>query len=388
MRQLCVTDLFCKKRLEGFLPIKMEEVGILIHSVLEDSQIGRPVSVLSRLAACTNNIISRIVLGKRYTELASICQDSSANIVDLLTEMMHLLGVFNVGDYIPSLQWMDLQGYVRRMKKVGAKFKTILQEVIDVRRELRKADPSSPKDLLDVLLAAAQESQQTTSPITDDNIKAVLVDMYAGGTDTTSVTVEWALAELLKNPTSMKKLQAELDSIVGKDRIVEESDFSRLPYLRAVVKETMRLHPVIPLILYESRLPCNISGYDIPAKTRALIHVWAIGRDPNAWQKPLKFWPERFLESNRDVIGHDFELLPFGAGRRGCPGWMLGLSNVQLMLGRLVQGFQWSLPILSSGLEMELDMTEEFGMSVLMAKPLQAVAVPRLPLHLYNTTAP
>lgn len=386
MRQLCVTDLFSNKRIEAFRSVREDEAALLLQSLLVDSRDGKIVSVLSRISSATTNMISRMSIGSSLSELASGCQASTDNMKDILNEMISLSGVFNIGDFIPGLQWMDLQGYVRRMKTLNRKLKKAFHEIIDARRELRKSDSIwSPEDLLDVLLSVTQDRQRDVGNITDENIMAVLSDMFAGGTDTASVTTEWALAELLRQPTIMKTVQAELDSVVGNERLVQESDIASLPYLRAVVKETMRLHPVLPLLIpHESMEPCQIAGYQIPPKTRAFVNVWAIGRDPNSWEKPLEFWPDRFLQSDIDVRGQHFQLLPFGTGRRGCPAWKLGLLNVQLMLATLVHAFDWSLPILSDGSQMEVDLAETFGLTLLMEKRLLAMVVPRLPMHVYG----
>ncbi|KAH7388090.1 hypothetical protein KP509_16G056900 [Ceratopteris richardii] len=197
-------------------------------------------------------------------------------------------------------------------------------------------------------------------------------NMFAGGIDTSAITVEWALAELLKHPHTLKKLQDELSSEVGSTRLVQESDVGNLPYLRAIVKETMKLHPVLPLLVpHTAKQQCQVNGYDIPSSTIAFVNVWAIGREPTVWENPLEFYPDRFLYSNIDLQGQHFELLPFGSGRRACPGLALGISNVYLMLANLVHVFDWA------AVE-ELDLTEKFGIVCKLANPLVAKAVMRV----------
>ncbi|KAH7416009.1 hypothetical protein KP509_14G071200 [Ceratopteris richardii] len=184
----------------------------------------------------------------------------------------------------------------------------------------------------------------------------------------------------------MVKLQAELDTVVGKCRLVTESDIENLPYLSCILKESMRLHPSVPLLIpHESVEACQIGDYKIPAKTRAYVNTWAIGRDPSVWERPLDFWPERFDGNNLDLRGKQFELLPFGSGRRGCPGWSMGLLNVHIMLATLVQGYTWStsLASVSQTIQQTVDMSEKFGLAVHMKKPLTVYAIPRLPLNLY-----
>ena len=204
-----------------------------------------------------------------------------------------------------------------------------------------------------------------------------LQDLLAAAMDTSATTIDWALTELMRHPRIMKKVQKELENVVGLERMVDESDLDSLEYLDMVVKETMRLHPVAPLLIpHESLEDCTINDYHIPRKSRLLINVWAIGRDPSVWTEPDKFNPERFVGSNIDLRGHDFELIPFGSGRRGCPGMQLGLTVVRLVLAQLVHCFDWELP--NDMLPTELDMTEEFGLTTPRAKHLLAIPTYRL----------
>ncbi|XP_025796600.1 cytochrome P450 71A1-like isoform X2 [Panicum hallii] len=207
-------------------------------------------------------------------------------------------------------------------------------------------------------------------------------DLIGGGTDTSAVTVEWAMSELLRNPEVLAKATEELDRVIGRDRLVAEEDIPNLPYMEAVVKETMRLHPVAPLLTPRlCREDVSVGGYDVPAGTRVLINIWAIGRDPAVWEAPMAFRPERFVGSGVDVKGQDLELLPFGSGRRMCPGIGLGLKMVHMILANLLHAFAWRLP---DGVAAEdLSMEETFGLTVPRRVPLEAVAEPKLPAHLY-----
>ncbi len=202
------------------------------------------------------------------------------------------------------------------------------------------------------------------------------------GTDTTACTIEWALAELLRHPQFAKKAREELDDVVGLERVVNESDIPRLKYLQAIVKETFRLHPPITLLLPRENIEgCEVGGYHIPPKTRLYVNVWAIHRDPSIYENPLEFNPERFVGSNVDLKGKDFQLLPFGSGRRVCPGYPFGLTNVQMELARFLHSFTLSLPK-GENLQ-DMDMSEVFSIITLKAISLHVVATPRLPLHLY-----
>lgn len=202
--------------------------------------------------------------------------------------------------------------------------------------------------------------------------------MLTASMDTSSTTVEWALSELMKHPQVLKKVTNELENVVGMERMVEESDLDKLEYLDMVVKETMRLHPAAPLLVpHTSVEDCTVNSFYIPKKSRVIINVWAIGRDPNAWTDAEKFIPERFVRSDIELRGNHFQLIPFGSGRRRCPAIQLGLVMVKLVLAQLVHCFDWELP--DRILPTELDMTEKFGLVVPRAKHL--LAIPSYRLH-------
>jgi len=199
--------------------------------------------------------------------------------------------------------------------------------------------------------------------------------MFAAGTDTSFIVLDWGMTELIMNPKIMKKAQAEIRRVVGDRQVVSENDLPQLHYLKAVIKEIFRLHPPVPVLVpRESIQDVTIEGYNIPAKTRVFINVWAIGRDPESWKNPETFDPERFVGSTIDFKGQDFELLPFGAGRRGCPGITFGAVTVELALAQLLHSFDWKLP---PGVEAkDLDLTEAFGISMPKTSDLIVVAKP------------
>uniref|UniRef100_A0A803LZS7 Coumarate 3-hydroxylase n=1 Tax=Chenopodium quinoa TaxID=63459 RepID=A0A803LZS7_CHEQI len=219
--------------------------------------------------------------------------------------------------------------------------------------------------------------------LNEETIIGLLWDMIIAGKDTVAIVVEWAMAELVRNPRVLQKAQYELNNVIGQERIMTEEDFPRLPYLQAIVKEALRLHPPTPLLLpHRAQTHVKVSGYDVPKGTIVFVNVWALGRDPSIWPNPLEFWPERFFENDIDIKGHDFRMLPFGAGRRVCPGAQLGLNLVTLMLGHLLHHFDWDIPI-GNQLEM-INMSEAPGIVTYMASPLQLVPLPKLPRHLYK----
>ena len=200
--------------------------------------------------------------------------------------------------------------------------------------------------------------------------------MFIGGSDTTSTIVEWAFAELVKNPESMKKAQAEVRKVVGDKAKIEENDVNQMSYLKFVIKETLRLHPPVPLLVpRETASSVKINGYDIPPKTTVYVNAWAIQRDPKFWDNAEEFIPERFVSSQVDFKGQDFQLIPFGTGRRGCPGISFGVASVEYVLANLLYWFDWKLP--KSGVSMEgIDMSEMNGLTVTKKVPLHLEPIP------------
>ncbi|KAJ0024127.1 hypothetical protein Pint_09095 [Pistacia integerrima] len=239
--------------------------------------------------------------------------------------------------------WVDkLTGMVSRLQNNFKEFDKFYQELIE-----EHLDPKKPKndqeDIIDVLLQVRKE-RGFKIDLTSDHIKAVLMNVFVAGTDTSAATVVWAMTYLMKNPRIMKKVQEEIRSVVGNKGFVDEDDVQDLPYLKAVVKETMRLQPTVPfLVPRETIEKCIIEGYEIPAKTLVLVNTWAIGRDPEAWENPEEFYPERFIGSSIDFKGQHFELIPFGAGRRVCPGLYMGIATVDLALANLLFKFDWEM---------------------------------------------
>lgn len=210
-------------------------------------------------------------------------------------------------------------------------------------------------------------------------------DVMFGGTETVASAIEWAMAELMKNPDEMSRVQEELAAVVGVDRPIQESDLEKLPYLKCAVKETLRLHPPIPLLLHETAEESHVAGYLVPAQSRVMVNVWAIGRQESAWKEAGAFRPARFVQGGEaaevNFKGNFFEFLPFGSGRRSCPGMQLGLHAVELAVAQMAHCFAWALP---GGMEpSEMDMGEVSGLTSPKAVRLVAVPTPRLTCPLY-----
>ncbi|XP_059638211.1 5-OH-xanthotoxin synthase-like [Cornus florida] len=262
----------------------------------------------------------------------------------LLQEAQAVLASFFVSDYFPFLGWVDkLNGMSSRADKIFKEMDLFYQEITDERMQ-EESSKSEQEDILDVLLQL-QKVHSFTIDLTLDHIKAVLMNIFMAGTDTSAATLVWAMTGLMKHPRTMKRVQEEIRHASVERGMVKEDDLHKLPYLKAVVKETLRLHPPSPLLLpHETTKKCNINGYEIPPKTCVYVNAWAVGRDPESWEHPEEFLPERFMDSCIDYKGQDFEFIPFGAGRRGCPGIYLGALTVELALANLLNSFDWELP--------------------------------------------
>ncbi|KAK7349305.1 hypothetical protein VNO77_06568 [Canavalia gladiata] len=379
-RRMCLLELFSAKRLGEYEYIRKQELQGVLHELFNSAN--KTILLKDHLSTLSLNVISRMVLGKKYLEKSENAIISPDEFKKMLDELFLLNGVLNIGDFIPWINFLDLQGYIKRMKALSKKFDKFMEHVLDEHIErMKSVKDYVAKDMVDVLLQLAEDPNLEVK-LERHGVKAFTQDLIAGGTESSAVTVEWAICELLRRPEIFKKATEELDRVIGRERWVEEKDIVNLPYINAIAKETMRLHPVAPMLVPRlAREDCNIDGYDIPKGTQVLVNVWTIGRDPAVWDNPTQFQPERFLDKEIDVKGHDYELLPFGAGRRMCPGYPLGLKVIQSSLANLLHGFNWRLPYNTN--KDDLNMEEIFGLSTPKKIPLQTVAEPRLPHHLY-----
>ncbi|KAJ1400820.1 Cytochrome P450 [Sesbania bispinosa] len=324
MRRICMEHLLTTKRLEFFSRHRLDEAQHLVKDVWVKAQTGKPINLREVLGAFSMNNVTRMLLGKQYFGSESAGPQEAMEFMHITHELFWLLGVI----YLDGKEHMD-----------------------------------------------------------DVEIKALIQDMIAAATDTSAVTNEWAMAEVIKHPHVLHKIQEELDAVVGPNRMVTESDLPHLNYLRCVVRETFRMHPAGPfLIPHESLRSTTINGYHIPAKTRVFINTHGLGRNTKIWDNVEEFRPERHWPGNgsRVEISHgvNFKILPFSAGKRKCPGAPLGVTLVLMALARLFHCFDWTPP---KGLNpQDIDTNEVYGMTMPKAHPLFAVARSRLPKHVYN----
>ncbi|XP_062193936.1 cytochrome P450 71A1-like [Phragmites australis] len=375
VRKMAVRHLLSPSRVRAYRTVREQEVEALVQRVQYESRGGGVVRLSELLSDFAKDVAGRIVLGLR----AAGDDGWRARIDALLEECNVLLATFHVGDYIPCLSWVSaVDGTDARVRRAFERIDRILDEIVDDAGRRTGTGPDMHDDaFVHVLLSLQKESAGTEWRISRDNVKALLEDLFGAGTEATIIVLEWAMAELLRDKGAMQRLQHEVRQAARSNynSLITEQDLPAMRYLRAVIKETMRLHTPGPLLLpRESMQATRISERcDVPRNTMVIVNAWAIGRDPVAWESPEEFQPERFINSAVDFRGQHFQLIPFGAGRRMCPGVNLSMSVVELALANLMGRFDWALP---KG-EPELDMEEAPGCTSRKRAPLRAVALQR-----------
>ncbi|KAL2462988.1 Cytochrome [Forsythia ovata] len=370
LRKICKEQMFSSHRLDASQGLRQEKLKKLCDYV-HDCCINDQVVDIGDAAFITSlNLMSATLFSIDFAQFNS---DSSQETKEIIRGMMEVAAAPNLADFFPVLKFVDPQGILRQSKSYVGKLLVIFDDLINQRLKSRSDSIDHPARN-DVLEAIIDYSQTNESELTIDVLKHLLLDLILAGTDTTSSTVEWAMTELLRNPEKMSKAKNELMTVVRRNKQVEESDISRLPYLQSVIKETLRYHPPGPLLIpRKAEVDIEINGYTIPKDAQILVNVWAIGRDSNIWLNPDSFEPERFLDRQIDFTGRDFELIPFGSGRRICPGLPLAYRMVHLMAATLIHNFDWKL---EQGMKPEeVDINEKFGLSLPKAVPLKAFPV-------------
>lgn len=409
LRKLYTVQMLTMKRIDMFEEARQEEMAMAVK-VLGDNEGGiMEVEMRKLVFGVVGNMMTRMLFSRRLFGYGKgrcrRCSESKGSLKkggdggtascrcrcreslgfeEMIEEMAVLFGAPVIGDLIPCLAWLDVGGYKKRMNRLASQLDAFLEEILAAR--IKNGNNKAPEDFLRLLITLYDHDVHEGK----ECIKAILLDLLSAGTETTTTAVEWAMAELLRNPHCMSKLQEELATIhpmttkaksnedtldIGKP--IRDEDLPKLPYLQAVIKETLRLHPPIPIVVRQlSKSLTNgkvVGAYNLPQNTRLFVNVWALGRDTNTWgENAASFCPDKFLgpSSLADFRGQHFELLPFGSGRRGCPGMNLGLSMVALVLANLVHFFEWKLPH-----GYTLDLSEAPSRTAPMAKPLIATPI-------------
>ncbi|XP_037423958.1 zealexin A1 synthase-like [Triticum dicoccoides] len=376
LHRILVTELLSARRVEAFRRIREEEAGRLLSSLQAEATCdGRLVDIGERLEEFVTDSVVRAIFGDRLPDRATFLR--------IVKQGVDLSSIFDLRDLFPS-SWL-----VRLVRRRGGKAERQRQEVLSVmdsilksheeRRAARDGNDEQEQDMVQVLLRI-QKDANTPVSLTDGVIRTLLIEVFGAALDTTATTLEWAMAELMANPRVMRRVQSEVDCALAGQATVQEVALKSMQYLRAVIKETLRLHPPATLLARVCVGDCKIQGYDVTRGMIVLTNTWAISRDPKYWDEPDKFMPERFDgEGVPDLRGMDFEFTPFGVGRRICPGIEFAYANLEIALASLLYHFNWELPL---GVEPgEVDMTEEFGVTARRKVNLFVRPIIRVPLR-------
>nr|XP_043638984.1 flavonoid 3'-monooxygenase CYP75B137-like [Erigeron canadensis] len=384
LRKVCVREMLSSQTLDSVYALRRKEVrntiSYLYHN--NNNNNGVAVNVGEQMFLTVLNVITGMMWGGG-TEVENR-ERVGAEFKQVVNEMTEYLGMPNLSDFYPLLAPFDLQGVKKKMKVLAKRLDGIFETMIHQRHHHQTTtsegdDNNNNKDFLQFLLNLQDEGGDSKTPFSISHLKALLMDMVVGGTDTTSNTIEFALAEMMNQPDILVKAQHELETVVGKDNIVEESHINKLPYLYAVMKEVLRLHPTLPLLVpHCPSESCVIGGYTVPKGARVFVNVWAIHRDPLIWENPLEFRPERFMDHGKhwDYSGNDFTYFPFGSGRRICAGTLMAERMFMFMLASLVHSFDWKLA--AAGGHERPDLSEKFGIVLKLKVALMAIPTPRL----------
>ncbi|KAI5396715.1 hypothetical protein KIW84_062804 [Lathyrus oleraceus] len=347
MKKMCMSKLLGRRTLDQFLPLRQQETLRFPRLLQRKGEAGVAVDIGGELLTLTNSTISRMAMRK-------ICCENDINVEEIrkmVRDVSELGGKFNVSDYIWFCKNLDLQGMNKRLKGIMERFDRMMEKVIREHQDERKkrkekGEDEHVRDLLDILLEV-HENEKSEIKLSMENVKAFILDIFMAGTDTSVITIEWAIVELINNPD--------------------------LPYLQAIVKETLRIHPA-PIIVRQTSESCVVYGYEVLAETILFLNLWSMGRDSKLWESPLEFKPERFMSEDVkfDVRGQNLEFMPFGTGRRACPGTSLALQVVPTNLAAMIQCFEWKVD--GDG---KVNMEEKPGMTLPRAHPLMYVPLPR-----------
>ncbi|KAL9323778.1 hypothetical protein ACSQ67_008635 [Phaseolus vulgaris] len=364
LRRILSLEVVSTNRLNASYNIRRDELMKLMQKLAHVSRNDFcKVDLKTMFMETSFNTMMMIVSGKRFygddCDVSDV--EKAKEFRDILREMVALAGVNNRGDFLSFMRWFDFDNLEKRLKNIGKRIDAFLQSLIDESRIANKSDNTMINQLL---LQQRSQPQQYTDQI----IKGLCMSMLLAGTDTSALTLEWAMANLLNYPEVMKKAKKEIDSHVGSDRLVDESDMSKLSYLQNIFHETIRLHPAAPLWSpHLASEDCSIGGYNLPKGTILLVNAWAIHHDPELWSEPTQFKPERFEKESEAS-----SLLSFGLGRRACPGSNLAQRTVGLSLALLIQCFEWK----RIGKE-QVDMSEAKGITISRKNPLEVMCKAR-----------
>ncbi|GKU98297.1 hypothetical protein SLEP1_g11317 [Rubroshorea leprosula] len=373
MRRLVSTDMLTVRRINETVSVRRKCLDNMLMWIEEEARRkpGQAIHIARFVFLLGFNLSGNLMLSRDLVDPQS---KEVSEFFEAVNRAMETLGYANMADYFPWLRWLDPQGLEKKMKKIQGQVIEIASNLVRERIKEKKwaAGEERKKDFLDLLLEHRGNSKDELDKLSDHEVTIFILEFFTAGGETTSSSIEWAMTELLRHPEVLTKAKAELADVVGPNRKLEEADIDSLPYLNAVVKETLRLHPPLPFLVPRKAIEdTNFMGYNIPKNTQVLVNVWATGRDPKMWDDPWSFKPERFLGLKTDYKGQNFELIPFGAGRRICAGLPLAHRMLHLVLGSLLHHFDWEL---ENGITTEtVNMEDRLAVAMRKLQPLLAI---------------
>ncbi|KAF3556523.1 hypothetical protein F2Q69_00015769 [Brassica cretica] len=343
MRKMGMNHLFSPTRVATFKHVREEEARTMMVKVEKAAERAEPVDISELMLTFTNSVVCRQAFGKKYNEDG----EEMKRFIKILYGTQSVLGKIFFSDFFPLFGFLDdWTGLTAYMMECFERQDTYIQEIIDETLDHNRAKPET-ESMIDLLMEIYKD-QPFASKFTIENVKGVILNIVVAGTDTAAAAVVWGMTYLMKYPQVMKKAQAEVRKYAREkgSTFITEDDVKNLPYFRALVKETLRIEPVIPLLIPRACIQdTKIAGYDIPAGTTVNVNAWAVSRDEKEWgPNPDEFKPERFLEKDVDFKGTDYEFIPFGSGRRMCPGMRLGAAMLEVPFANLLLNFNFKLP--------------------------------------------
>ncbi|XP_010523229.1 PREDICTED: cytochrome P450 705A5-like [Tarenaya hassleriana] len=371
MRKLLVTKLLGPQHLERSRLVRGEELERFYVNLLEKARRKEGIEMHKEIMKLTNNTICRMIIGRKWSE-----ESGEANeIQDLVMKSNGVLRKILIANGLRSFKRLGAKSWFEKeARHISHRYDMFLEKILV---EHEKNPNEEQKDITDLLLEAYHD-ENAEFKLTRNHIKAFLVELFLAGTDTSAVATQWTMAELINHPNILDKLRKEIEGVVGKNRTIQETDLPNLPYLRAVVKEGLRLHPPGALLPRTSKERCKVRGFDVFERTAFLVNTYAIMRDPDSWEDPDEFRPERFLvsssstvEEKEDIKEQALKYVPFGGGRRICPGINLAYLSMGMVIGTMVHHFDWEI------IGDKVDMEETGLFNLTMAHPLECTPVVR-----------
>ncbi|KAG0599537.1 hypothetical protein M758_12G159700 [Ceratodon purpureus] len=345
LRRMFVLELLSPKKIAASRGLRKDQMLKMLQGIREELDASHRVDFRMAVSSLGLNLSMCMIFGRHCG--GKVVPKEIETLALTFIKAVKVVAKINISDLLPSIRWLDLQGIEVELRDVEVQLRKSITDLIELKRlEMSRwsleeiENDANERDIMSKILLLEGEDR-----LNDDQQMGVVFALLIAGSDSISRGLGKAIEELLKQPLLHKRALDELDEVVGRDRLVEESDMPNLPLIQNIVKETLRIHPPAPLLIPHGNFePCEVAGYHIPANSSVLINLYALSRDPSFWERPLEFSPDRFIGLNLTVQGSDFHYIPFGYGKRGCPGLNLGMTSLNYGLALCLQCINWRFP--------------------------------------------